>query len=128
MRLAGRQILEILEQAIENAHSDDPEVKVGGMIQISGLRFEYNPRQPLGHRIIAIERTEGHWDASRNYAVATNSLLAHGGHNYEPFRQAEDIRPGELQYEMLKKWIGQHSPISTPPLGRIRKTMTRTQR
>ena len=128
MQLAGLQIIEILEQAVANAHSDDPAVKVGGMIQISGLRFEYNPAQPAGHRIVSLERTSGRWEPNRDYTVVTNSLLAHCGHNYESFRRASDVRTGKPQYETVKQWFGQHSPISTPPLGRIKKTMTRTQR
>ena len=59
MRLSGARIIEVLEQAVENVLSDDPAVKVGGMIQVSGLRFSYDDQRPKGHRIGSIERTEG---------------------------------------------------------------------
>lgn len=121
MRLIGARLLEILEQAIENSYTNDPAVKVGGMVQLSGLRFRYNPRRPNGHRVLEVERTEGKWDAMAEYTVATNTLLAQGGHHYETFARGENKVKRENQYEMVRRWIKNHSPVSTPPLGRIRK-------
>jgi len=62
----------------------------------------------------------GDWDHGRKYLVATNSLLAQGGHNYREFLRAENVKQGQAQYEMVKRWIKEHSPVMTPPLGRIR--------
>lgn len=121
MRLPGVRIVEILEQAIENSHTSDPAVKVGGMVQLSGLRFRYDPSLPLGHRVLEIERTEGKWDPRGEYAVVTNTLLAHGGHHYKSFAHGDKKAEGAMQYEVVRYWIKDHSPVATPPLGRIRK-------
>ena len=48
MQLAGAQIRDILEQSVENTFSDDPATKVGGMIQVSGIRFRFDPVVLLG--------------------------------------------------------------------------------
>ena len=48
MRLLGTQVLEALERAVTNVFSDDPKLKVGGMIQISGIRFQYDPERAIG--------------------------------------------------------------------------------
>lgn len=121
MRLSGARILEILEQAVENSYTDDPAVKVGGMVQMSGLRFRYDPTLALGHRILSVERTEGKWDASADYTVATNALLASGGHNYKAFTHGERKVERDMQYDMVRDWIKDHSPVATPPLGRIHR-------
>src|SRR5688500_1860061 len=44
MRLTGSHIRQVLEQAIENTATTDVAKKVGGMIQVSGLRFSYGPK------------------------------------------------------------------------------------
>jgi hypothetical protein len=43
MEMNGAQLLEIVEQSLENIYTDDPAKKVGGMIQVSGLTFTYDP-------------------------------------------------------------------------------------
>ena len=120
LRLSGHQVLEILEQAVENAHSSDPAVKVGGMVQVSGLRFEYDPARPRGQRVRRVERTEGRWDPDAEYVVATNGMLAAGGHNYAALKVGTGRTEHGGQYEAIRDWFGKHSPVSTPPLGRTR--------
>ncbi len=119
MRLSGTRILEVLEQAVENAYTDDPAVKVGGMVQLSGLRFRYDPSKAKGHRVLHVERTEGRWAPGTDYTVATNSLLAQGGHNYKAFLHGEGARERGAQYKMIEAWIEKNSPVSTPAPGRI---------
>lgn len=121
MRLPGPRVVEVLEQAVENSITDDPAVKVGGMVQVSGLRFRYDPAMARDHRIQDVERTEGRWNPSGDYTVVTNSLLAQGGHNYKAFLHGEKREDGESQYEVLKRWIKDNSPVTTPRQGRIGK-------
>lgn len=121
MRLPAARILEVLEQAVENCYSTDPAVKVGGMVQISGLRFRYDPTMPRDHRVVQVERTEGKWDAMADYTVATNTLLAQGGHHYQAFAHGDRKGEGDVQHEVVRRWFEKHSPVSTPALGRIRK-------
>ncbi len=125
MRLAGRKVLDVLEQAVENAHTDDPAVKVGGMVQVSGLRFEYDPRRPKGERVSRVERTEGVWNPEVEYTVATNGMLAAGGHNYAALKDGTDRKEHGEQYGTIRDWFGKHSPVSTPEPGRIKKADTK---
>lgn len=120
LKLAGAYIVEVFEQAVENVHSDDPEVKVGGMVQISGLRFHYDSRQPKGHRVWHVERIGGEWEPSAEYVVATNTMMAGGGHNYDTLANAERNAEHGSQYEMIRRWLARNGPVVTPPLGRIR--------
>ncbi len=122
MRLSGAQVLAILEQAVENVFTDDPQVKVGGMVQVSGVRFRYDPPLAKGSRVCHVERTEGRWDTTDEYLVVTNSMLAAGGHNYQTFTKGKGRKELGSQYEMIRRWFADHSPVVTPPIGRIAKT------
>ena len=39
--------------------NEDPKLKVGGMIQVSGVRFRYDPSRENGRRVANIEPSEG---------------------------------------------------------------------
>lgn len=119
MRLPGRKVLDVLEQAVENTFTDDPAVKVGGMIQVSGLRFTYDPDRPKGERVRRAELTGGKWNPDAEYTVATNGMLAAGGHNYSALRDGTDRKEHAGQYETIRAWFGRHSPVFTPEPGRI---------
>jgi 5'-nucleotidase/UDP-sugar diphosphatase len=121
MCLSGAQVIEVLEQAVENTYSDDPKVKVGGMVQVSGIRFSYDPIQAKGQRVWHVERVEGQWDAKAAYTIVTNSMLAAGGHNYQTLTKGENRTELGSQYEIVRNWITRHSPVSSPPSGRITK-------
>ena len=119
MKLPGRKVLDVLEQAVENTFTDDPAVKVGGMIQVSGLRFAYDPDRPKGERVRRVELVGGRWDADAEYTVATNGMLAAGGHNYAALKDGTGREEHGGQYETIRDWFGKHSPVFTPEPGRI---------
>lgn len=121
MRLTGREVTEVLEQAVENTFSDDPVVKVGGMIQVSGIRFRYDPGAVKGRRVTSVNRTDGTWDPATEYRVATNSMLAAGGHNYQTLTRGRERAEGGSQYEVIRKWFGKNSPVAPPAPGRIER-------
>jgi 2',3'-cyclic-nucleotide 2'-phosphodiesterase (5'-nucleotidase family) len=121
MRLSGAAIIEVLEQAVENCYTADAAVKVGEMIQVGGIGFDYDPNYVKGERVVRIRLNTGRWDPKVTYTVVTNTMLARGGHNYREFRGGKDIIEGRSQYEVIRDWFGKHSPIEVPPSGRIRK-------
>lgn len=121
MRLTGAQVVEVLEQSVENVFTDDPEVKVGGMIQVSGIRFCYDPQRAKGQRVWRVERDEGRWEDSATYLVATNSMMAAGGHNYHTLTKGEDPTERGSQHETIRRWFLENSPVVTPPVGRIQQ-------
>lgn len=121
MTLSGRQIKSILEQSIENFSAEDPREKVGGMIQVSGLTFAYDPRKRKGARVESINVAGAPLDAAKRYRVATNSLLAEGGHKYDEFKRGRDEQKHGKQFEMISGWLKKQNAVSTPPTNRIRK-------
>ena len=116
MKLTGAQIRAILEQALTNTFSDDPKTKVGGMIQTGGVHFTYDAKAREGSRLNEVTVGKEPLDPQRAYSVATNSMLAHGGHNYRTFREGRDVTEHESQYETIKAAIKKRGRIEAPPL------------
>jgi 2',3'-cyclic-nucleotide 2'-phosphodiesterase (5'-nucleotidase family) len=119
MTLTGAQIREILEQSLENTYTDDPKKKVGGLVQVSGIHFKYNAEDSHPHRLAEVRVQGKRLDRKRDYRVATNSLLAGGGHNYKAFLQGKNIQEGQTQYELVKVAIQQREKLHAPEPGRI---------
>ncbi|HXG82545.1 MAG TPA: bifunctional UDP-sugar hydrolase/5'-nucleotidase, partial [Pyrinomonadaceae bacterium] len=121
MKLTGTQIREVLEQAIENVFTTDATKKVGGMIQVSGLRFSYDVGLPNGNRVKQIFVGDKPLDSTKSYTAAVNALLAEGGHNQKTFLSGADKREAGKQYETVKKWLTAQKSVSVPPTNRITK-------
>jgi 5'-nucleotidase/UDP-sugar diphosphatase len=121
MKLTGTQIREVLEQAIENVFTTDATKKVGGMIQVSGLRFSYDATLSRGGRVKEIFVGDKPLEKPRSYTVAINALLAEGGHNQKTFILGAEKREVGKQYETVKKWIAAQKIVSVPPSNRITK-------
>ncbi len=121
MKLTGAQIREVFEQAVENVFTTDATKKVGGMIQISGARFSYDPNQSRGERVKSILVGEKPLDSARIYTVAVNALLAEGGHNQKTFLAGTETSETGKQFEIVRRWIARRGEIIAPPIGRITK-------
>ena len=123
MRLSGVQVVEVLEQAVENTFTDDPAAKVGGMIQVGGIKFRYDPAMPRGRRVWHVERVGGKWEPMSEFTVVTNSMLAGGGHNYRTLTKGENRVEHDSQFETIRRWVEKNSPVATPKTGRITKAI-----
>ena len=121
MRLTGEQIREVLEQSIENFSTKDPTKKVGGMIQVSGLQFIYNPEGVFNQRVQTVTVQGKPLELRKYYRVATNALLAEGGHNYDTFKRGRERREAGKQFDMIKSWIAARGNVAAPPTDRITK-------
>jgi 2',3'-cyclic-nucleotide 2'-phosphodiesterase (5'-nucleotidase family) len=121
MKLSGMAITAILEQAVENCYTADAAVKVGGMIQVGGIEFDYDPNRTKGERVVRVVCAGKPLDPKAMVTVATNTMLARGGHNYREFLGGKNISEGRSQYEVIRDWFGKHSPVECPRPGRIRE-------
>lgn len=121
LNVSGAQVREILEQSLENVFTSKTTDKVGGMVQVSGIRFAFDAGKPPGQRVRSIRRSDGDWDEAASYRVATNSLLAQGGHNYRTLEQVTNKTEHGLQYHMIRRWMQARSPVTAPEPGRIER-------
>lgn len=119
MTLTGQQIKEILEQSLENTYTDDPNKKVGGLVQISGMVLQYHKEGSYPTRVAGVTVNGRPLVAGQNYKVTTNSLLADGGHNYKTFLQGKDKKEGESQFDLVKQALSEKGEVQPPALGRI---------
>ncbi len=119
LELTGAQIRRVLEQAIENTLSDDPKTKVGGMIQVSGIRFSYDPGAAGFSRLREVHTGSAALDEGHAYRVATNTMLAQGGHNYAAFREGRARREHDSQFETIARWIRRRGDVRPPDDVRI---------
>ena len=82
-----------LRLAIENGLSRLP-ASAGRFPQVSGIKFEFDPRQPPGSRVLAITVGGVPLDAGKTYRLATNDFMARGGDGY-PFAAIDPLVPLE---------------------------------
>ena len=114
LTLTGAQLRTIIEQSLENTYTDDPKKKVGGMIQMSGMTVEYDRDAPNGQRALEITVGGEPLDTERRYRVATNALLAQGGHHYQTFKEATNKQEGPPQHELVSRSLTQLRTVTAP--------------
>lgn len=76
MSLSGAQIREILEWGVSGNQ---------GIIQVSGIRFDYDPKAPAQKRVRDVWIDNQPLVSSSSYSVATLNFLAQGGDGYKTF-------------------------------------------
>lgn len=121
MTLSGKDLRHILEQAVQNVVADNPNERVGGMIQVSGLTFTYDPDRPPFERVQQVIVGAEPLQDDRMYMAATNSLLAEGGHRYQSFTDGRERAQRGSQYDIVRQQLQRHGTVGLPPAGRIQR-------
>jgi len=118
--LTGQQIIEALENGVSQVKD-----LAGRFPQVSGLRFVWDPNAEVGKRIVSVEikNPDGTYqpiDPNKTYRVVTNNFLAQGGDGYTVFQKGTNvINLGFVDYEVLKEYIQNNSPVNPKVEGRI---------
>jgi 2',3'-cyclic-nucleotide 2'-phosphodiesterase (5'-nucleotidase family) len=108
--LSGRQLLQMLEWQAS---------KKGELMQISGLRYNYDPDAPDGKKVIEATTNGRGVDTQRSYTAVTNNFVA--GHA----KQLLGIEPGTItdlyaiDRDVLIDYVLRHGTISSTVEGRI---------
>lgn len=105
-RATGAQILAILEQSATLER---------GMMQVSGLRAEYDLSRPAGSRIGRVWIGGQELDPARSYVVASNSFIGAGGDLYATFPKTERLTAGAPLSEVLVAYLRKVSPATVAP-------------
>src|SRR5262249_49338678 len=100
--LKGTDLLEALEHGVSRYGGSGS----GRFLQVAGLRYRFDPRNPIGRRVVLVEiesadrpGTFAPLDAEREYTVALDSYLRGGGDDFAVLRDRairphDDLRPG----------------------------------
>ncbi len=119
LKVSGKQLRETLEQSIENTLTKDPKRKVGGMIQVSGIKFHYDRDRQAGARLLEVRVGDKELRDSQVYQVATNQLIASGGHNYSTLASIRERAELQPQFEMVRHGLLRRGRVGTTEDARI---------
>ncbi|MDR0952468.1 MAG: bifunctional metallophosphatase/5'-nucleotidase [Oscillospiraceae bacterium] len=99
----------VLREALEHSVSVYPQAQ-GGFMQVSGLKFIFDPAKPAGERILYIEVGGKRLEDTREYTLTTNDFIASGGDGYTmltgPFESAQIV--GTDMAGILASYISAH--------------------
>ncbi|MCM3567379.1 5'-nucleotidase C-terminal domain-containing protein [Neobacillus mesonae] len=120
--LTGDEIWQALEHSVAKVESG-----AGQFMQVSGLKFQYDPNKPAGERVweVEVKTNDGFTpiDKKKTYSVATNAYVADGGDGYTMFKKAKDEgRIHELlilDADVLEEYFTKNNPVSPETEGRI---------
>lgn len=78
--MSGKTLLAALEHSV----SMYPEAN-GGFLQVSGIKFTFNPKKKAGKRVSSVTVGGKKLDLKKKYKVAMNDFTAAGGDGYDMF-------------------------------------------
>jgi len=108
---------EVLLAALEHGVSAVKE-RSGRLLQVSGISYTYDPKKPVGERIVEVMVGGEPLDLAQEYTIAMPRYLQGGGDGFEMFREAEIVAvPGneEIDSRILEEYCRRLGTI-TPAL------------
>lgn len=99
LSLSGQDIYELLEQQWMGAYTN--------MLQISGISYSYDSRQPIGHRIIAIQHNGKPLNRKKIYTIATPDFLASGSGVFSVMKRGKILSVGENDHNTVIRYVRQ---------------------
>ncbi len=131
-QVSGAQILAALERSLDPAMTTPLAHGLRGtpwgILQISGMRVEFDPSRPLGERVLAVSVGSEPLDPGRTYGLAHTDAETSSEHCFlavDPDQPSTHDIP-TIVPEVLAGYVRRHSPAPAPALGRwiVRKTNT----
>jgi len=118
---------EDLRSALENGVSRINESGNGRFLQVSGMRYSYDPAQIKGQRIrsVDVQRADATWevlDPARVYSIASDNYIRNGGDDFSILRDKamdanEDLPPVQ---DIFVEYLQLKNPVDAKLEGRIR--------
>lgn len=123
--LSGKDLLAALEHGVSLA--DKPAASgTGRFLQVSGLRFAFDSRRPVGQRVVSAEILgfDGAYtlvNPDKTYTLATSPYLLRGGDGFTVFKEkARKVYAfGKPIGDALVDFLSIHSPYTPRLEGRI---------
>ncbi len=125
--LKGEYVLAMLENGVSRAENPDNE-GTGRFPQVSGVRFTWDPTQPVGARVSNVEvgnEKDGFkpLDPQAIYKLTTNNFNRTGGDDYAMLNDyaIDPYDYGSLLADAVADYIQANSPVDYQVQGRISK-------
>lgn len=128
VKLRGDYLLGVLEYSVEKSWDED-KFNGANMLQLAGLRVEYNVTKPVGERVQAVEvrcydcmvPSYSPLQPLKYYRVITNSFIVGGGDGFHLFPQhGRNKRFGPVDNVAFEDYLKQRSPVIQGIDGRIK--------
>ncbi|WAA09818.1 bifunctional metallophosphatase/5'-nucleotidase [Fervidibacillus albus] len=121
LQIKGMDLIDILEKSV--AHY--PKV-TGAFLQVSGIRFSFNPKGEPGARIgkVEVKQENGDYspiDGTKTYWVVTTEYLARGKEGYDILKKFPFEQLSVKDYEALSDFLRQKGTVAPKKEGRITK-------
>ncbi len=102
LELTGVQVKRALEKqwdAQGNTHR----------LPVSGLTYAWDPKAPVGARVLEVKVGGEPLDPNARYRVAVNNFLAEGGSGFSVFREASKGEVGPVDLDALIRYLGENA-------------------
>lgn len=114
-----------LKAALENGVSRIVEESESGRFpQVSGLKFEFDGRKPVGSRVLRVTINGQPLDEKKTYSLASSAYLIAGGDGYTMFKNARQLiasEAAEIDSTLLANVISAAGEVSPSVEGRIKR-------
>ena len=111
LEMTGEQILAVLEQSLTLER---------GMLQVSGLRVDYDLSRPVGNRVVSVQVNGVDLNLAQFYRVSTVEIMAQGGDLFTTFRKATRIERPDIRFsEVLTERLREMGKLVIPKRGRL---------
>lgn len=110
-----------LRRAMENGLRQVP-VAAGRFPQVSGIKLVFDPKAPMGSRVVSMEVAGKALEPDKIYRVAVLDYLARGGDDYTMFKDAKRVTPdadAPLLANEVMNYIRSLGVVKTAAEGRI---------
>ncbi len=129
--LQGKYILSALENSVSLGTNRSLNINqgIGRFLQVSGLKFLWNPNEVVGMRIadVRVEVSPSKWellDSNKLYSISTNRYIMAGGDDYTMISMNLQnlVNTGLVLNTVLLNYLESNSPITEVSIGRIKTT------
>lgn len=112
MDLTGAQVRQVLEEGAASRF---------GVVQVSGLRWAFDPMEPFGMRVTSVTLPDGSpLDPAATYRIATNNFMATGGDEFFTLTQgANTVDTGINLVDTVVRYLAANSPVDPQVEGRL---------
>lgn len=108
--VTGAQLLEIVEHGLSQLPSAE-----GMFLQIAGIRIVINPDNPVGERLVSIEKTDGsEIDLAAEYIISTNEFIADGGDGFPVLKERPILTDTQVQNDIILDYLNKTDTLAYP--------------
>jgi 2',3'-cyclic-nucleotide 2'-phosphodiesterase (5'-nucleotidase family) len=119
----GEQLKKVLEEGVGPGTKYCGGTLLHGIIQVSGLKFDWDASQPLYNRVSNVryyDDTPVDLSPTATYTIAVNDFMASGGDDYPTLPTLSQNNTYTIIRDIMVDWVKANSPFDPPALsGRI---------